>query len=412
MRTRIGITLPLVMLALDDAFMRLPHFLERNFQIPEEIRHQVWVESSRQLTFSEGAFAQERAKQNQCAVRGALTDEQLLDSSSVIRAARSREVAQAWSQDSASNGGEIVLQVIEKQNESAPESIVLIIDGSSGMARFVSQIAGAVRSLPEGIRLVVVVASDDPAQLYGSERWDPGKYDRIADGLSAHHFVGGQDNVPALAYAWDIATQRSDSVVVWIHGPQPVQLSSPGTLSQRWERRPGNPLLYEIQAIPGPNRITEALDGIPYVHRVPRLGTVEQDLRRLFTGWKSNAHRLALKRLRFGPETTFDRDSAKKSSDHLVRLWASDEVLRLRSIRTSDAQTEAVNVAARYHLVTPVTGAVVLETAQQYREAGLTPVPPEKVPTIPEPETWLLMAVILIVFLWVLLKRRVPCLGE
>ena len=44
---------------------------------------------------------------------------------------------------------------------------------------------------------------------------------------------------------------------------------------------------------------------------------------------------------------------------------------------------------------TPVSGAVVLETKQQYDEAGLQPVPPGSVPTVPEPETWLLIIVAL-----------------
>ena len=54
---------------------------------------------------------------------------------------------------------------------------------------------------------------------------------------------------------------------------------------------------------------------------------------------------------------------------------------------------EAVLLAARYQLVTPVSGAVVLETREQYEEAGLRPVEPGSVPTIPEPEIVLLLLV-------------------
>lgn len=45
-----------------------------------------------------------------------------------------------------------------------------------------------------------------------------------------------------------------------------------------------------------------------------------------------------------------------------------------------------------YQLVTPVSGAVVLETQQQYVPTGLTPVDPQTVPAIPEPGTWALLA--------------------
>ena len=48
-------------------------------------------------------------------------------------------------------------------------------------------------------------------------------------------------------------------------------------------------------------------------------------------------------------------------------------------------------LAQRHQLVTSVSGAVVLETAKQFKDAGLKPVDIGTVPVIPEPETWLLM---------------------
>jgi hypothetical protein len=63
-------------------------------------------------------------------------------------------------------------------------------------------------------------------------------------------------------------------------------------------------------------------------------------------------------------------------------------VLRLHAARKT---TETVELGMRYPLVTPVSGAVVLETKQQYQRAGLTPSDPATVPTIPEPSTWLLV---------------------
>ena len=56
-------------------------------------------------------------------------------------------------------------------------------------------------------------------------------------------------------------------------------------------------------------------------------------------------------------------------------------------------RTAAVSLATRYRLVTPVSGAVVLETKQQYDESRLTPVSQATVPTIPEPHEWALLLV-------------------
>ena len=57
-----------------------------------------------------------------------------------------------------------------------------------------------------------------------------------------------------------------------------------------------------------------------------------------------------------------------------------------------------------YQLVTPVSGAVVLENAQQYEEAGLTPSSASDSPrVVPEPGTWVLLILGAVV---ILLSRR------
>jgi hypothetical protein len=66
----------------------------------------------------------------------------------------------------------------------------------------------------------------------------------------------------------------------------------------------------------------------------------------------------------------------------------------------------AVALAARYQLVTPVSGAVVLETQQQYEESRLTPVSQGTVPTVPEPHEWALALIALAGSGWLLWSNR------
>ena len=75
-------------------------------------------------------------------------------------------------------------------------------------------------------------------------------------------------------------------------------------------------------------------------------------------------------------------------SRHIERLWAAQEV---DALRASKRVSEAIRLASKQQLVTPVTGAVVLETIEQYKEMGLTPVMVDTVPGIPEPSTIVLM---------------------
>jgi len=95
-------------------------------------------------------------------------------------------------------------------------------------------------------------------------------------------------------------------------------------------------------------------------------------------------------------------DGTKKVSKHIARLWADAEIKRLTRNR---AVEEGVKLAGDYQLVTPISGAVVLETQAQYDLAGLSPVDAATVPVVPEPSTWMLLTLGLL-FVWWRCRRR------
>jgi hypothetical protein len=70
------------------------------------------------------------------------------------------------------------------------------------------------------------------------------------------------------------------------------------------------------------------------------------------------------------------------------------------------ARDQAVALAAAYRLVTPVSGAVVLETRADYVANGLTPPDAAAVPTIPEPATWALLLLVLSFVAWLAWSGR------
>ena len=96
-------------------------------------------------------------------------------------------------------------------------------------------------------------------------------------------------------------------------------------------------------------------------------------------------------------------------SDHIARLWANERVLEL--MRSRGDRAEAVALATRYRLVTPVSGAVVLETKQQYEAAQLKPVDQATVPTLPEPHEWALIIIACAALMW-LTWRYSPSLSS
>jgi len=110
-----------------------------------------------------------------------------------------------------------------------------------------------------------------------------------------------------------------------------------------------------------------------------------------------------------------------QTSSHIALLWANSEILTYYKAGNTD---EAVNLASRYRLVTPVSSAVVLENKQQYKDAGLEV--PEYKPgkdydfndivmedkniggsAVPEPATlWLLFIGIVLAGIWKMWKNR------
>ena len=139
---------------------------------------------------------------------------------------------------------------------------------------------------------------------------------------------------------------------------------------------------------------------------VPRTSYLAVDLRKLFERLTGQAKKLEFvrtsKKVKYYP----DPSEAIQSSDHLARLWANDEVSRILAAGDESLNNAATMLAVRYQLVTPVTGAVVLENAEQYRPTGLTPVDKGTVPTIPEPGMLALLAVLTVLLSYLIYRSR------
>ena len=146
-------------------------------------------------------------------------------------------------------------------------------------------------------------------------------------------------------------------------------------------------------------------DGISEVRSVPRTGSLQYDLVKLFTQLTGERPSFELVRTTTKVENPQSLE-ATQTSDHLARLWANDEITRILTARDEKLNEAATSLAVRYQLVTPVSGAVVLETAEQYRDAGLQPVDAGTVPTIPEPEMVILLLIMAMFLIWVVYQKH------
>jgi hypothetical protein len=392
MKVRIGVTFPLALTNIDEAVVALPYFHERNFEVDSQVRHAVWLESKTQL-HSKAATVERTA--DAFALRANLEDSQLASGQAQIVAERSS--ATAWAADRRI-AGDLIVQRITRDNATPPRRLVIVIDGSAGMESAASAVADILSNLPPQIETRLVVAADEVIENAAAPQAGGSALAKLIKGLD---YDGGQDNTAALARGLDLAAQAEGGALLWVHGPQPVLVETEEALLQRLQRWRRLPAWYDLQVSPGTNLIGEKLESLAPIVTLDGNG-----LQRLISGWRANTGPFVMQRVRVKAADAGVLVETEQTSDHLARLWAADQVAALIDLRDPPRRAEAVALAQQYQLVTPVSGAVVLETQQQYDESGLVPVDPGTVPTIPEPETWALIAIVLLVLAWVRQRHR------
>lgn len=386
MKLRLGITAPLLLDAPDRGRFLWPRFIERNFRVAEDFKHSFWIESPMSLACAEPTATLSHSTSNQFAVRLALTEARLANGPAPVMAQRAADVETVITPADAE--GNVIRQTIRAVAATPARRVVLVFDGSAGMKPHLAELADALAELPAETEITALLAErESVTELLSARKNSEQTVDELRRRLRTARFGGGQDNVAALETGWDIAATGEGGVLLWLHAPQPVLLSSADGLRQRFERTAAPPRFYELQVSPGPDRVVEKLDGLA-VENVPRSGTLKADLAGLTAQLSGKATRL--KPVRERNKTVSRSASARSVSKHVERLWARDEVRRLAKARQTE---DATNLAAKEQLVTPVSGAVVLETMQQFAQHGLTPADPNTVPAVPEPGTWVLMAI-------------------
>jgi hypothetical protein len=397
MKVRIGITFPLVIEDEKNGLVRLPYFRDSNFKTPAQTRHIVWIESKKELQSANSNLKSERAK-DVTAIRGALTDIELTQPQSALRAVNLGEFKHALAKDE----NNYISQTVEYRAAQKPSRFVFVVDASANFKDEKENIVSAIKNLPAETEVGLVITHGNglnPGLSYPHSF--VGQASAIAEKIKQVEFAGGTDNLPALTKAWDLAAEREGSVVIWAHAPQPYKFSASPELMQRLFRRPHQTEIYSISNAAGLDLIERELEELNYLKNAPRFSDFKTDLDRLVGQLNQSKRSFHYVRSRVENVELYN---PKQASKHLIRLWANDEVTRL--LAAEKDEKKAIELAVKYQLVTPVTGAVVLETQQQYDQFGLKPVDKNSVPTIPEPETYLLMAVVLGVLLWLTALRK------
>jgi hypothetical protein len=404
LKLRIGLSAPLEIARDGRRSLALPAIAERNFDVASEVRHEIWIESDAALTSREPALAPRRLPSGVAQLRGAVSDELLAARRPRIWTARAEPSVRTASLPARDKQPQLsVVQTVARASAVPLKGLTILLDSSAGNRPAGQALAKALDEIPAGLPVGLVVAAEEP-RFVAAAPWSAAQHSRIAAAVAATSFTGGQDNLAALARALDLAG-GAESALLWIHGPQPVSFArSRARIEQQLERRTDLPRLIRYQAMAGP---AFALPGSPWfetARMVAPSGDAGADLTDLLAETASGGETWQVTRVA-GPAS-----AGPNASQHILRLWGAQQLAGAAEAR-GKARQQAIDLAHRLNIVTPVSGAVVLETDKDYGPNGL-PVPgAADVPTVPEPAQWALFAIVLGLLLWLYRRRLRPSLA-
>lgn len=368
MKIRFGVTAP-----LDGTRWELPRIVEQNFGVAAGAEHALWLQGDRSFEVSGGGGLAGSMKDGDgYSTHAVLPFEEIEKGPLVLNLGEvSERPEQVWCEDSFAEQDGRYLERSSRMGMRKPvDRLVVVIDGSvsmKGKEWRVWQVLSQV--MPSGG--VEILIADDGAQRVSLNE------------LLDYDFSGGRDNEPALRMAVSMAKEGENGAVVWLHGPQSVELTKSEALLQLLERGTRKPKIYDVEMVAGPNRLSDSLGKAGVLVRGPMLVDTNRDLLAFLNRLKTGGPKVVTEWRRVG---SLDEVEGKQVWDHLARLWAIE-------MSESD-DPERAQIAANYQLVTPVSGAVVLETMEQYERHGLEPVDVDAAPSIPgvpEPSTSLLL---------------------
>jgi hypothetical protein len=354
-KIRIGIAVPLKPGTDGDCLMQFPSLLSTNFT--KSRRDFVRLESRDKL-FADEIGDVVGGDESGYSVNGAMHRREDDQSLTTLHVSRTKSVEVVAVKDPHTSGRFIVEKVGQRSNFT-PKRLFIVIDTSASLKKHCSEIQQALAKIPERYKPSIYLCSsenDDKA----SEETKPISLKEAQAKIKPEMFVGGQDNRSVLTEAMEMASERPASSVLWIHGPQPI------TTDQNTWTAPNilhSLHLYDYQFEPGENAVLQSLQletlGTKADYElISRRKDAPDDFRKMLAAWANGTGETVVQRMQTTSTSHMDVISTPQICDQVASLYINDEVAKLIGAGRID---RAESLAAEYHLVTAVTGAVVLE---------------------------------------------------
>ena len=306
---KLGISAPVEVMDDTKARLVLPAVVERNFSFASDVSHGVWIEGKQALAISTPGLTASHPDARLFRISGALGDRDLSRIRPTI--AVDRNLASGYLA-ARIDDGELVVQEVVRSDGHQTDALMLVIDGSAGLADRIDKLAEALDAIPSGIKVGAIIAAE-PMQQVALASWTAEQKQRVVKLLRSVAFIGGQDNAPALAEALQLLEAEPKAKLLWVHGPQPVSFRDSGSrleqASARLSRLP-DLVLYGVE--PGPNEVLPDAPWAWAARALPRTGTLEADLSGFFAGMSSQVQTPMIRRTQ-----SQAADGRALASDHI-----------------------------------------------------------------------------------------------
>ncbi len=246
--------------------------------------------------------------------------------------------------------------------------LAVVIDGSNAIGSKRQEIVRALGAIPKSVQTKVMVADHrDAVETFSVAE--------AINRLNNMEYGGGCDDTNALLAAKKHIGRNAHGAIVWIHGPQPVVFQNDQEPLQGLMKRGEHRLkIYEYQIDAGQsNELKNYLTNLdrsasPEFRTISEEDSAEKDLTKFFNSSLARGADFAIVREKVpNTHSTFTSYDFPVAS-RLSTIWAADEARKCAGL--GDSET-AVLLGTAYRVVTPVTGAVVLEMQSDYQYQNL-----------------------------------------
>jgi hypothetical protein len=345
---------PMILKQKDRAEIVLPSMIERNFEsaCKTEVSIERVSQNAQALRYSEGKIGEGLYVKLAPSFKGTFDNAELFAgaASSPENFRRLSLARDAQKSEFVANDPHEPKQVVKefiqaKVLERKP--VIVVLDGSRSMETCMPKLCQSLRQLSSS-DVTLIWASDKPSvvadRVAASSRQWSDALARMQDSAC----VGGQDNAEALALAVNKAKDSKGAYIVWLHGPQAIQLDK--SLAANWNSVASNSTLFEYQAISGPNQLLKLLEDKPGIQIVGHSNGLLDDLSCLFAQLEGKAQVIE-SNFAFAAKT---ENTVENAPQFIAQVAANQKV---------NAVADSVlkgQLAEAYQIVTAHTSAVVL----------------------------------------------------